>query len=263
MSDRSNDNPVSSDSAPDRPLQFGLRSLFAAVGVVVAVLVAIQTANRIANHVDESMNRPACVNNIKNLGMALRWYESQVGNLPPVHTLDQSGQPLTSWRTLILPRIQHHDVFSTYDQSQPWNAAINKRASDIKFELLRCPSDIALDLFSNLTSYVAIISPGGAWTPGRGLTLNEIKDKLSDTILLVEMRNSDIAWAEPRDLDLSNLPPGLTPQNLLTSIANHPGIIDVLFADGSVQSIPTSIPWSDFLAMLTIAGGETIDRSAW
>jgi prepilin-type processing-associated H-X9-DG protein len=77
------------------------------------------------------------------------------------------------------------------------------------------------------------------------------------------MRNSGIAWAEPRDLDLSNLPPGLTPQNLLNSITNHPGVIEVLFADGHVEPIPTTIPWADFLAMLTIAGGETIDRSKW
>jgi prepilin-type processing-associated H-X9-DG protein len=44
---------------------------------------------------------------------------------------------------------------------------------------------------------------------------------------------------------------------------NHISEFHALFADGHVESIPNTIPWSEFVAMLTIAGGETIDRTIW
>jgi prepilin-type processing-associated H-X9-DG protein len=110
---------------------------------------------------------------------------------------------------------------------------------------------------------VAVAGPGTAWHPSRGLAKAEIKDNPHDTILVVELKNSGIGWAEPRDFDLSNLPPGITKDNLLKSLSNHKGGFHALFADGHIEFIPDTIPWRDFEAMLTIAGGETVDRSKW
>jgi prepilin-type processing-associated H-X9-DG protein len=98
------------------------------------------------------------------------------------------------------------------------------------------------------------------WGIGKGIKMAEIKDGLSNTIMLIEMKNSGISWSEPRDLDLDHLPKGLTHPNLLESVTNHPGIINVAFADGSVRAISTSIPWELFVALTTIDGGETIDQ---
>jgi hypothetical protein len=43
-----------------------------------------------------------CTNNLRNIGQALRQYELAKESFPAVCTLDPRGQPLTSWRTLIL-----------------------------------------------------------------------------------------------------------------------------------------------------------------
>jgi hypothetical protein len=183
--------------------------------------------------------------------------------LPPAFTTDSNGKPLMSWRTAILPRIGCEDIFSDYRKNEPWDSANNKKLSKRSIEIFQCPSDSGATPKNNLISYVAVIAPGSAWVPGRGVKLSEIKDKLSDTILLIEVSSSGIAWAEPRDLDLSNLPPGITTKNLLSSLSNHTGGFHAAFASGHVEFIPSTIPWSQFMAILTIAGGELVDRSTW
>jgi len=107
------------------------------------------------------------------------------------------------------------------------------------------------------------VGPGTIWRADQGVKPSEIKDGMTDTILLVEMGNSGIKWAEPRDLDLNNLPAGITKQNLLHALSNHAGGFNAVFADGHLEFILETISWEDFMAMLTIAGGETVDRSKW
>jgi prepilin-type processing-associated H-X9-DG protein len=102
-----------------------------------------------------------------------------------------------------------------------------------------------------------------AWSVPGGAKLSDITDRPENTILLVEMKNSGIKWAEPRDLDLNNLPPGITKQNLLHSLSNHAGGFNAVFADTHVEFIPETIPWADFEALLTVAGGEKMDREKW
>src|SRR5262249_54312552 len=88
-----------------------------------------------------------------------------------------------------------------------------------------------------------------------------VKDGVSNTIVLVEMQNSGIKWAEPRDLDLSSLPLGITAQNLPQWLSAHSGGFNAVFADGSVRFISSQIPWQVFMAFLTENGGEQIDSS--
>ena len=44
-----------------------------------------------------------CVNNLKQIALALHNYEEVYKVLPPAYTVDAQGRPLHSWRTLILP----------------------------------------------------------------------------------------------------------------------------------------------------------------
>jgi prepilin-type processing-associated H-X9-DG protein len=204
--------------------------------------------------------RAQCLNNLMQLGQALHQYEAEQGGLPPVHTLDVSRAPLCSWRTLILPYLEQTEMYQRYHQEEPWNSENNNRISKVRMEIWRCPSDDSTFIHESNTSYVAVVGPHTAWHAGSGVKRGEIKDSLADTILLVEMKYSEIGWAEPRDLDLDQLPPGVTKQNLLHSLSNHAGGVNVLFADGSVRFIREDIPWEDFEAMLTIDGGEKVDR---
>jgi Protein of unknown function (DUF1559) len=229
-------------------------------GSLVAILVAMMPT---VGGPRESGRRSACLNNLKQLEMALFQYEAKHHALPPVFTADKNDKPLMSWRTAILPLIEQGKLFSQYHADEPWDSADNNSVTTNQLRIYQCPADIGSSDYNKATSYVAIVGPGTAWQPDHATKLSEITDPLADTILLVEMKDTGIAWAEPRDLDLNNLPPGITNQNLIHSLCNHAGCFNAVFADAHTESVPETISWSDFLALLTIAGGETVDRSKW
>ena len=193
--------------------------------------------------------------------MALQAYEKDHGSLPPAYTADATGKPLHSWRTLLLPYLEQEALFKKLRLEEPWDSPNNLSATQFQEVLYECPSDTTLGPYD--TSYVAIIGPGTIWSVKGSTNRSDITDDPRDTILFVEMHNSGIKWAEPRDLDLNNLPPGITKQNLLHSLSNHAGGFNAVFADGHVAFIREDIPWADFEAMLTIAGGEKVDRDKW
>lgn len=209
----------------------------------------------------ESGHLTICLNNLRILGAALRDYHQAHGALPPVYTTDENGKPLCSWRVAILPYLERNDLYSQYQLQEQWDGQHNAKVAKQPVEFFQCPSNLSHE--SCDTSYVAVIGPGTAWEPNRGLKLSDITDDPRDTILLVEMKDTGIKWAEPRDLGLSNLPPGITTDDLLQSLSIHPGLVQALFADGHVEVIRSEMPWSDFEAMLTIAGSERINRDKW
>lgn len=207
--------------------------------------------------------RVICRSNMSQLGLALLNYQERNGSFPPQCTLDKNSNPLMSWRTAILPSIEQPIISSRYHLDEPWNSPTNKPLSKRSINIFECSSDDWPLDHPGQTSYVAVIGPGTMWKIGQGVKRSDIKDRLFDTLLLVELKDSGIAWSEPRDLDLNNLPAGLTQQNLLQSLSNHAGGFNAVFADGHVEFIPSTIPWSQFIALTTIDGGETIDRSTW
>jgi prepilin-type processing-associated H-X9-DG protein len=201
-----------------------------------------------------------CANNLKRLAMAIQEYETNHGSLPPVHSSDTAGKPLHSWRTLLLPYLAQEALFKRLHLDEPWDGSANLPLAQFDTELFHC---LANDANPGVTDYVAVIAPGSVWSVPGGAKISDITDGPKNTILLVEMKNSGIKWAEPRDLDLNNLPPGITKQNLLHSLSNHASGFNAVFADGHVEFIREDIPWADFEAMLTIAGGEKVDRDKW
>jgi prepilin-type processing-associated H-X9-DG protein len=72
------------------------------------------------------------------------------------------------------------------------------------------------------------------------------------------MANSGIQWAEPRDLDLSNLPPGVSKAKILKSLSVHHAGIHVAFADGHVQFINAAVKGDELKALTTPAGREKV-----
>jgi hypothetical protein len=70
------------------------------VGDVLAlfVLPAVQAFR-------EATRRSDCHGNLQRIVLAMLIYERQHGTLPPAYTVDASGQPLHSWRVLLLPYV--------------------------------------------------------------------------------------------------------------------------------------------------------------
>src|SRR6516162_60092 len=84
--------------------------VIAIIGVLVALLLpAVQAAR-------ESARRAQCVNNLKQLGIALHTYENAFRCFPPgyVSTFDANGNdtgPGWGWAAMILPQCEQKPLF--------------------------------------------------------------------------------------------------------------------------------------------------------
>src|SRR5215204_751730 len=116
--------------------------VIAIIGVLIALLLpAVQMAR-------EAARRSSCINNLKQLGLALHNYESAFNRLPPAHSIEQRiGSPnyrLHGWsvQARILPYIEQEGKFSylNFDVFQDENF-VNATAKSMRIATFLCPSD--------------------------------------------------------------------------------------------------------------------------
>ncbi len=199
----------------------------------------------------ESFRRAACTNNLKQLGLALHNYHDGNKHFPSLNTCDKNGKPLFSWRVETLP---YGSFCDSWIKDEPWNSPNNgKIASQIIPDLL-CPSDE--NATGPFTNYVAVIGPGTAWREDGTVRLSNLPHGSSHTVMAVEIVNSNINWAEPRDLTVDEALEGIKAGKGLRVGSNHPDVINVLFADGSVRSMPAKM---DISAWKKLFAGELKD----
>lgn len=184
----------------------------------------------------------ACINNLKQIGLALHNYRDKYGNFPSVSRRDENGKPLFSWRVEILPMMEHGDLYDTIKKDESWDSPHNARVLNQKLPELTCPIDNRENALS--TSYIAIIGPGTAWHADGPVRLSDLPEGGAYTVMAVEVADSGVHWAEPRDLTVEQAVEGMGTGKGLHVSSNHPSLINVLFADGAVRSIPKEIPIS-------------------
>lgn len=223
------------------------------VGVAAVLLVAafflpaIRTARPAAR-------RAQCINNLKQITIALHKYESDNGALPPAYTVDGEGNRLHSWRTLILPYTDEPsslELYKAIDLSKPWDDPANAKARETVMQMYQCPSFPGQD---GLTTYLAVVGPDCVFSGSVPRKLSEVTDGEENTIAVIDA-DSDRAvhWMSPNDVSedvfLEYGPESRT---------NHVGIIVAGFLDAHVDTIQLESDPDDRRAMLTIAGGEPI-----
>ena len=141
--------------------------------------------------------RNHCLNNLKQIGIALHDYHDLYGSLPPACVTDENGEPMHSWRVLILPFMEHQPLYDKYDFDEPWNGPNNSKLLHPMPRVYACPANGG----STFTSYVAVVGPATAWPGKTGSTFEELQDGMEQTALLIEHNHQDVPWMEPRDLE--------------------------------------------------------------
>ena len=230
-------------------------------GVVVALLLLLLVALLLPafEHAGPAARRAACQNHLKQLGLALHNYHDVYGCFPPAIVYDEDGRPMHSWRVLILPYIEEQPLYDQYRFDEPWDGPNNRKLAGRSLSIFRCPE--TEDPKSTMTDYVAVIGPNTVWPEEGTTTLDDITDGSSNTILLVEVKNSGIHWMEPRDLHVRQMAPGINPAAGQGIASRHSGVANVLFADGSVHCLPDDFSEADLEAMRTPAGGEPVESA--
>lgn len=139
--------------------------VIAIIGILVALLLpAVQAAR-------EAARKTSCLNNMRQVGLALMNFESANRELPPGATQrNASADPtMFSWITQIM---QYVEEAGAYDQAD-WQIPLGERddngntAHHIPFETFQCPSDepvgIVNDFYGARGNYVANAGIGWVW----------------------------------------------------------------------------------------------------
>lgn len=132
-------------SANDRRIRIGftLIELLVVIGII-AVLVglllpAVQSAR-------EAARRGQCVNNLKQVGVALHTYETACRVFPPgyVSNFDSSGNdtgPGWSWAVMLLPQLEQKPLFDALNLTLPIEDSSSATSRLTGIAVLLCPSD--------------------------------------------------------------------------------------------------------------------------
>jgi prepilin-type processing-associated H-X9-DG protein len=224
------------------------------VGVLGAALLAVWWMPA-ASARDLTLHA-GCANNLKQIAAAMLQYETTYGCFPPAYIADKNGKPMHSWRVLLLPHLGHQDLYDRYRFDEPWDSLRNRKITDIAMGLYQCPAQPPSR--DPVTNYMMVVGPNTI-SDGRGVrNVAEITDGMKDTILLVEVADSNIWWAEPEDLrfDMLNFTINAGKRQEISSY--HPGGANTAFCDGSVRFLKDSLNPQLVRAMLTINAGESV-----
>lgn len=202
--------------------------------------------------------RSQCVNNLKQIGLALHWYHDTYKCFPPAFIADEEGRPMHSWRVLILPYLEHNDLYEQYRFDESWDGPNNGQLAATILDVFRCPSNWE-DRSAN-ANYVLVTGEGTAWGDGESPRWRDFTDGTSETIMVVEIKDSNIHWMEPRDLTIDQAMRGINLPAGMCISSKHPGGANALLVDGSVDWLPTISPKEELRNLLTHQGGETANR---
>ena len=218
--------------------------LCAGVGLAL-LLPAVQAAR-------EAASRSQSSNNLKQIGLALHNYHDVYGAFPPAVVTDASGKPLYSGRVLLLPYLEQNNLYQAFNKDEPWDSPNNRMISQTPIRTFMDPSSPERPATAGKTDYLFVTGQGTIFEAGKNTKLMQITDGTSNTILCIEVKNSGVNWAEPRDFDASQpvpLPPG-----------NHPNVNIVLFADGSVRTLSQSAASPPLVRQISSKdGGEAVN----
>lgn len=218
-------------------------------------------------------HRSCCYSTLQQLGLALHNYADKYKSFPPAFVSDESGQPMHSWRTLLLPFMEKNELYQKYDFQKPWDSPENQKvASESQLEIMQCLSHRDLpDRMKHRTDYVAVVGKDTLWpADGTSRSFREITAGTHNTAILIELNHSDISWHEPRDIALDELLSGKVPWKETQvhpvlwlygrSVFYEPecgGII--LFADGSTRFVQDNLTPDQIRRLFSITEPFDVD----
>ena len=195
------------------------------------------------------MHRSQCVNNLKQIALALYNYEEHYLALPPAYTVDAHGKPLHSWRTLILPFLNEHELYRKIDQTKAWDDPVNAAALQTIPTVFRCPAWVDS---KNHTLYLASTATHGCLQPEGTRHFSEITDDHANTLMVLEVPiDRAVPWMAPLDAN-EQLILSIGPKSKLA----HNGGVNAGFCDGSVQFLKSNTSAAKRRALISIDGDD-------
>lgn len=217
------------------------------LAVLVPISVLLAALLPVVHRASRAARQKQHTNNLKQVGLALLNFHDTYERLPPAVRTDEAGRPLASWRFQIMPFVEATMIAADFDGR--WYDLTNRWWCSLPNYVYCWSPDEALPTCLH-TNLVAVSGPGTAFDDDRNTRLDEID---FDTILVIEIANSDTHWMEPGDLRIDEVPPSITQ-------GFEGNGVHVLFADGSVWFLGADVPFHDLKKFFTIEGAKRYDR---
>src|SRR5262249_46497179 len=224
-------------------------------------------------------NRQQSKNNLYQLGLAMHYYHDTNNCLPPAQGFAPGvgvpggpggfpgppgapgPRPKGSWRLLILPYIEHDNLYKMYNFNEPWDGPNNSKLLTMMPKVYELPGDKTAP--PGHTYYQVFVSPPTATPhalfstdPSERVSIARIPDGISNTLMIVEAA-TPVPWTKPDDIPFD--PNGPAPR-----LGTHfNGGCNAVAADGMVHFLPGNLSPATLRALITPAGGAPLARPAF
>ena len=197
----------------------------------------------------QSARRQMCMNNMKQIGLAMHTYLDEHKSFPPAASRDGQGKPLLSWRVHLLPYLECKALYEQFHLDEPWDSEHNRQLIAQMPKVFACPA--AADLEPGKTTYVLPIGPGTVWGGQQPLSLREITDGTSQTAMVMEAAaDQAVVWTQPADLAVTPTAPAVGWGTW------HGKTYPVLYCDGSVRFVEASVTAEELWRLLNAQDGK-------
>ncbi len=226
------------------------------IGSVAWLVIAVRDAR-------EAVKASQCGARMSQMHLALHNYHDTYGSLPPAYIADAGGKPMHSWRVLLLPFLDGQSIYVEYRFDEPWNSphnlALARRFTNERFH---CPSG-PHDITDMMTNYVVMVGADTAFPGTDVVNFAQITDGMDQTILLAEIRNSDIHWMEPRDLRVDQMSFQVDDRTRPSISSPHRVGPAVVFADSiRTYRLDRGLRPATLRGLTTIAGHEPLTKES-
>ena len=207
------------------------------------------------------------MNDLKQIGFALHNYHDTYHRFPPAAIYSKDGQPLLSWRVIILPFIEQDRLYDQFHLDEPWDSDHNRKLLAQMPKTYESWGDAETEPYT--TFFQAFVGQGTVFEGRKGIKLDEIIDGTSHTLLVIEAGKA-VPWTKPADIpfDANHSIPhlgGMFQERFRFSTLTFGGSKDILslFADGSVHHISYGIVPAIFNQFGDIKNKNPINSGDW
>jgi hypothetical protein len=204
--------------------------------------------------------RTQCLNNLRQIGVALHHYRDTCG-APPDDIRDAKGRPLLSWRVQLLPFLEEESFYGLFHLDEPWDSPHNRALVERIPRVYSCP---AAPWYDGRTPYLAVRPRAGAGGEQAAPLFPIGPGDPPGRIVVVEVDEEHaVPWTKPADWDYD-------PQDPTRGLGRHhragffhdAGGFAVL-ADGTVRFVPANADVGALRELLPGGGGQAPPAVPW